>query len=124
MNPENVVSLPPLPPLPPPRPRVTLTVPDWVFKLPTYLPPEERLLEAARQRLQATAPPAASGAGTATPTGSPFLRLNEAAAYCRLKPQTLLNHRREIKVVRSRPLLFRREDLDQWLSDRKRKRRK
>ena len=47
---------------------------------------------------------------------SPYLTLDEAAAYVRLAVQTLRNHRREIRAVRARPLLFRREDLDAWLA--------
>ena len=47
---------------------------------------------------------------------TPYLTLTEAAQYVRLAPQTLYNHRREIVAVRSRPLLFRREDLDAWLA--------
>jgi hypothetical protein len=50
---------------------------------------------------------------------SPYLNTKEAAAYCRRQPKTLLNHH-SLGSVRSmpgtRPPLFRKEDLDDWLS--------
>ncbi|VTU00867.1 : HTH_17 [Gemmataceae bacterium] len=52
---------------------------------------------------------------------SPYLTVEEAAAYCRRKPKTLLNHHSlgNVRLVTgTRPLLFRREDLDAWLTKR------
>jgi hypothetical protein len=57
------------------------------------------------------------------PVASPYLTLPEAAAYCRLAAQTLLNNRLAIRAVRTRPLLFRREDLDAWLTAPRKRRR-
>jgi hypothetical protein len=59
------------------------------------------------------------------PVSSPYLTLEEAAAYCRRKPKTLLNHH-SLGELRSmpgkRPLLFIREDLDKWLTSRRKSR--
>jgi hypothetical protein len=55
---------------------------------------------------------------------SPYLDVEQAATYCHVAVQTLYNHRRNIRAVRSRPLLFRREDLDAWLTAPRRQRRK
>lgn len=53
------------------------------------------------------------------PSPSPYLNTEEAAAYCRRRPKTLLNHH-SLGRVRSmpgtRPPLFRKEALDDWLS--------
>jgi hypothetical protein len=58
-----------------------------------------------------------------TVRSSPYLDLMEAAAYCRLRPKTLLNHRREIWAQPgSGKLLFTREALDAWLATRRRRR--
>jgi hypothetical protein len=57
------------------------------------------------------------------PAESPYYRSTEAAAYCKVSLQTLYNHRREIRAVRTRPLLFTQAALDKWLSS-PRKRRK
>jgi len=54
---------------------------------------------------------------------SPYLTLTEAAAYCRLKPKTLLNRRKEIeRVAGVRKLLFTQKTLDRWLNSRPGKR--
>ncbi|VTR93341.1 unnamed protein product [Gemmata massiliana] len=62
----------------------------------------------------------------ARPVESPYLTVAEAAAYCRRSPKTVLNHH-SLCDIRSmpgtRPPLFRREDLDQWLSARRKSRR-
>lgn len=61
---------------------------------------------------------------TTVPTAavdSPYLTLAEAAAYCRRSPQTLSNHKaigRLVAVPKSRPPLFRVEDLDAWMTGR------
>jgi hypothetical protein len=61
------------------------------------------------------------------PANSPYLTVDEAATYCRRSRKTLLNHH-SLGNVRSmpstRPPLFRKEDLDDWLSARRRPRRK
>ncbi len=61
------------------------------------------------------------------PTDSPYLTVDEAAGYCRRGRKTLLNHHC-LGNVRSmpgtRPPLFRKEDLDDWLSASRPKRRK
>jgi excisionase family DNA binding protein len=58
---------------------------------------------------------------------SPYLTVEEAAAYCRRSRKTVLNHH-SMGSVRSvpgtRPPLFRKEDLDGWLSGRRPQRRK
>ena len=58
---------------------------------------------------------------------TPYLTVAEAAAYCRRAPKTILNHHC-LGHIRSmpgtRPPLFRREDLDQWLSTRRKSRKK
>ena len=58
---------------------------------------------------------------------TPYLTVAEAAAYCRRAPKTILNHHC-LGNIRSmpgtRPLLFLREDLDQWLSTRRKSRTK
>lgn len=59
------------------------------------------------------------------PVDSPYLNVDEAAAYCRRAPQTLYNHHslgNVRSVTQSRPILFRREDLDAWLGRRKTRR--
>lgn len=54
---------------------------------------------------------------------SPYLTVEEAAAYCRLAVGTIYNRRREIqRMPGTGKLLFRREDLDAWLRTRRRKR--
>jgi hypothetical protein len=58
---------------------------------------------------------------------SPYLTVEEAAAYCRCKPKTILNHKslgNVSSVSGPRPLLFRREDLDRWLTSRGKSRKK
>lgn len=58
---------------------------------------------------------------------TPYLTLDEAAAYCRCSPKTILNHHSLGNVhalPAARPLRFRREDLDKWLMTRRRSRRK
>ncbi|HYH67460.1 MAG TPA: helix-turn-helix domain-containing protein [Urbifossiella sp.] len=61
------------------------------------------------------------------PAASPYLTVDEAAAYCRRTRKTLLNHH-SLGSVRSmpgtRPPLFRKEDLDDWLTARRRPYRK
>lgn len=61
------------------------------------------------------------------PVDSPYLTVEEAAAYCRRSRKTVLNHH-SMGSVRSvpgtRPPLFRKEDLDGWLSGRRPQRRK
>lgn len=48
---------------------------------------------------------------------SPYLTLEEAAAYTRYSPKTIKNRRREIPAVgRGGKLLFTRETLDRWLA--------
>lgn len=50
---------------------------------------------------------------------SPYLTSEEAAAYCRVKLQTLYNRRKEIeRVPGTRKLLFTVEMLDNWLATR------
>jgi hypothetical protein len=52
------------------------------------------------------------------PVDSPYYTVDEAAEYCRRKPKTLLNHHclgNLRAVTATRPILFRREDLDEWL---------
>lgn len=54
----------------------------------------------------------------ARPLDSPYLTADEAAAYCRRRKKTLLNHKAagRLKAVRgTRPPLFRIEDLDAWI---------
>ncbi len=52
---------------------------------------------------------------------SPYLDLNEAAAYCRCAKKTILNHRREIERQPGiGKLIFKRETLDKWLATRRR----
>jgi hypothetical protein len=49
---------------------------------------------------------------------SPYLNVAEAAEYCRCAKKTILNHHYERtihSVNGTRPLLFRREELDRWL---------
>jgi hypothetical protein len=47
---------------------------------------------------------------------TPYMNVEEAAAYCRLSVQTLYNARRELESVEgTRRLLFTREMLDAWL---------
>jgi hypothetical protein len=54
---------------------------------------------------------------------TPYLNVEEAAAYCRVAVQTIYNHRREIaRQPGVGKLVFKREDLDKWLATRKRKR--
>ena len=55
---------------------------------------------------------------------SPYLTLVEAAAYCRRSTKTLCNHKADGRlraVSRTRPTLFRVEDLDAWLAGRNRR---
>jgi hypothetical protein len=56
---------------------------------------------------------------------SPYLTVAEAATYCRRSPKTILNHH-SLGNIRSmpgtRPPLFRREELDEWLSTRRKSR--
>ncbi len=54
---------------------------------------------------------------------SPYLTVEEAAAYCRVAVQTIYNHRREIERLPGlqRKLLFRRETLDKWLETRRKR---
>jgi hypothetical protein len=57
-----------------------------------------------------------------TAVETPYLTLDEAAAYCRLKPKTLYNHRHEIRSLPGvGKLLFLREELDRWLATRRTK---
>lgn len=61
------------------------------------------------------------------PVDSPYLTADEAAAYCRHKKKTILNHLGEgniRKMPGTRPPLFRREELDDWLEGRRKSRRK
>lgn len=56
---------------------------------------------------------------------TPYLTLAEAAAYCRCARKTITNHlcQGNLRAMpASRPLRFRREDLDEWLSTRRRPR--
>lgn len=54
---------------------------------------------------------------------SPYLTVEEAAAYCRVSVKTIYNHRHEIRSVPGTgKLLFLREELDRWLSTRRKKR--
>ena len=58
---------------------------------------------------------------------TPYVTLDEAAAYCRCSPKTISNHHSLGNVhamPATRPLRFRREDLDKWLSARRRPRKK
>ncbi len=57
-------------------------------------------------------------------TPSPYLTVEEAAAYCRVAVQAIYNHRREIERLPGlqRKLLFRRETLDKWLETRRKRR--
>ena len=61
------------------------------------------------------------------PVDTPYMTVAEAAAYCRRAPKTILNHH-SLGNIRSmpgtRPPLFRREELDQWLSVRRKSRQK
>ncbi len=61
------------------------------------------------------------------PVETPYLTVTEAATYCRRASKTILNHH-SLGNVHSmpgtRPPLFRREDLDQWLTARRKSRRK
>jgi hypothetical protein len=61
------------------------------------------------------------------PVDSPYLTVDEAAAYCRRGRKTILNHHC-LGNIRSmpgtRPPLFRREELDEWLSSRRQSRKK
>jgi len=61
------------------------------------------------------------------PVDSPYLTVDEAAAYCRRERKTILNHHC-LGNIRSmpgtRPPLFRREELDEWLSSRRKSRKK
>lgn len=56
---------------------------------------------------------------------SPYLTVDEAAAYCRRSRKTILNHHC-LGTIRSmphtRPPLFKREDLDAWVAGRKTRR--
>lgn len=53
---------------------------------------------------------------------SPYLTVEEAAAYCRVAVQTIYNHRRYIERLPGiGTLLFTREALDRWLSTRRRR---
>lgn len=52
------------------------------------------------------------------PADSPYLTADKAAAYCRRRKKTLLNHKCRGKlraVPGTRPPLFRVEDLDAWI---------
>ncbi|MCE9562980.1 MAG: helix-turn-helix domain-containing protein [Planctomycetes bacterium] len=54
---------------------------------------------------------------------SPYLNVDEAAAYCKIAVQTIYNHRSEIQRQPGiGKLLFTREALDNWLAARKRRR--
>ena len=59
------------------------------------------------------------------PVDSPYLTVDEAAAYCRRARKTVLNHH-SLGNVRSmpgtRPPLFRREELDEWVAKRRKRR--
>jgi len=59
------------------------------------------------------------------PVDSPYLTVDEAAAYCRRSRKTILNHH-SLGNVRSmpgtRPPLFRREELDEWVAKRRKRR--
>jgi hypothetical protein len=51
---------------------------------------------------------------------TPYMNVQEAAAYCRLSVQTLYNSRKELdSVPGSRRLIFTREILDAWLAKRR-----
>ena len=55
---------------------------------------------------------------SARPADSPYLTADEAAAYCRRRKKTLLNHKAAgtlRAVAGTRPPLFRVEDLDAWV---------
>lgn len=53
---------------------------------------------------------------------SPYLTVEEAAAYCRVAVQTIYNHRRHIERLPGiGTLLFTREALDRWLTTRPRR---
>lgn len=55
---------------------------------------------------------------------SPFLTVEEAAAYCKVAVQTIYNHRRNIeRMPGTRKLLFRRESLERWLCTRSKRKR-
>jgi excisionase family DNA binding protein len=54
---------------------------------------------------------------------SPYLTVDEAAAYCRVAVQTIYNRRKEIERVPGvRRLLFKKETLDKWLATRRKRR--
>jgi excisionase family DNA binding protein len=60
---------------------------------------------------------------TAPYRDSPYLTVEEAAAYCKVAVRTIYNHRRHIpKQPGIGKLLFTREALDTWLTQRKRQR--
>ena len=59
-----------------------------------------------------------TAAPPARPAESPYLTADEAAAYCRRRKKTLLNHKAAgtlRAVAGTRPPLFRVEDLDAWV---------
>lgn len=61
---------------------------------------------------------------TNTEVQSPYLDVHQAAAYCRIAVRTLYNHRKEIERMPGiGKLIFTREQLDKWLSTRRRRRR-
>ena len=54
---------------------------------------------------------------------TPYLTVDEAAAYCRVAVQTIYNRRKEIdRVPGVRRLLFTKETLDTWLATRRKRR--
>jgi hypothetical protein len=58
------------------------------------------------------------------PADSPYMTADEAAAYCRRRKKTLLNHKAQgllRAVPGTRPPLFMVEDLDAWLNGRNRR---
>jgi hypothetical protein len=54
------------------------------------------------------------------PEGSPYLDVNQAAVYCKVRPQTIYNNTRKIRAHRSgrAGLLFTRQALDEWMAKR------
>lgn len=57
---------------------------------------------------------------------SPYLTVEDAAAYSRCETKTLYNHHSlgKVRSVKTRPLLFLCEDLDAWLSTRPKRKKK
>jgi predicted DNA-binding transcriptional regulator AlpA len=59
------------------------------------------------------------------PIESPYLTIDQAAAYCHCAKQTIYNHRRDIdRLPGLRTLRFTKEALDRWLATRPKKKRR